>query len=89
MECPFNLELAVDEEDEDPEHDKDEDQMQEKKVSSVTPIDDFLVQKKPPHISEYDEEMKSKQMKTETDAKVKAVTIDDDQPDYEKDDPYG
>jgi hypothetical protein len=46
MECPFNIELPRNEEDEDPEHDKDEEQMQEKKVSSVTPIDDFAVIKK-------------------------------------------
>ena len=34
--------------------------MSEKKVSSVTPIEDFAVHKKHPHKSDFDEEAKRK-----------------------------
>jgi len=41
MECPFPLDMPDNEDEEDPEIDKDEEQMNEKKGSSVTPLEDF------------------------------------------------
>lgn len=63
--------------------------MSEKKPSLVTPIEDFQVTKKPPHHSEFDDEMRRNREAEEEEARIKAVTIDDDQPDYEKEDEYG
>lgn len=66
------------EDEEDPEIDHDEEQMSEKKPSHITPIEDFQVTKKPPHISEFDDEIKRKKEEEEEEARIKAVTIDDD-----------
>ena len=52
--------------------------MTSKKPSTVVPIEDFLVKKKIPHHSEYDDEMKRAKDETEALAAYKAVTIDDD-----------
>jgi hypothetical protein len=49
MDCPFSLEMPDNEEEDDPHVDKDEEQMSEKKQSEIKPIEDFAVQKKPPH----------------------------------------
>ena len=89
MDCPFPLEMAENEELEDPEVDKDEEQMSEKKASTVQPIEDFQVLKKGPQISEYDEDWKKKSDQEELERQIKEITIDDDQPDYEKEDEYG
>lgn len=40
-------------------------------------------------MSEFDEEMRKNREKEEEEARIKAVTIDDDAPDYEKEDEYG
>jgi hypothetical protein len=42
-----------------------------------------------PHHSEFDDDMSRKKEDAEEEARVKAVTIDDDCPDLEKDDEYG
>lgn len=63
--------------------------MSEKKASTITPIEDFQVTKKGPHISEYDEDVRQRIEREQEDARIKAVTIDDDQPDFEKEDEYG
>jgi hypothetical protein len=63
--------------------------MQEKKTSKVKPIADFKVQVKEPHISKFDEDKRLKEIASIQEAKVKEQTIDDDEPDYEKDDEYG
>jgi hypothetical protein len=89
MECPFPIEMADNDDVEDPEVDKDEEQMSERKASLITPIEDFQVTKKGPHLSEFDEEMRKKREAEEEEARIKAVTIDDDQPDFEKEDEYG
>jgi hypothetical protein len=60
-----------------------------KKTSLITPIDDFQVTKKIPHHSEFDDEMKRMKDQDEKNAHLKAVTIDDDQPDFEREDQYG
>lgn len=89
MECPFPIEMADNEDEEDPEVDKDEEQMSEKKASTITPIEDFQVTKKIPHHSEFDDEVSRRKNFQDEEERVKAVTIDDDAPDYEKDDEYG
>ena len=45
--------------------------------------------KKPPQVSEFDDKLEKNKYEAERDAALKAVTIDDDQPDYEKEDEYG
>jgi len=41
MACPFPIDMADNEDEEDPEKDHDEEQMSEKKSSQITPIEDF------------------------------------------------
>jgi hypothetical protein len=89
MECPFPYEMPDNEDQEDPEVDHDEEQMSEKKPSSVIPIEDFQVTKKGPHLSEFDEELRKKREEDERETWIKANTIDDDAPDFEKEDEYG
>lgn len=89
MDCPFPLYMPDNEDEEDPEIDKDEEQMSERKPSQITPIEEFQVTKKPPHHSEFDDEMRKKREEEEEEARIRDATIDDDQPDYEKEDEYG
>ena len=89
MECPFPVEMADDDENEDPEVDKDEEHMTSKKASSITPIEDFKVTIKPPHHSEFDDEMRKMKDFEDELAALNAVTIDDDRADYEREDEYG
>jgi len=89
MECPFPIEMPDNDDQEDPEIDKDEEHMTSKKPSTVVPIEDFQVKKKIPHHSEYDDEMKRAKDESEALAAYKAVTIDDDQPDLEREDEIG
>lgn len=63
--------------------------MSERKASTITPIEDFQVTKKGPHMSEFDEDLRRKRQEQEDDERVKAVTIDDDAPDFEREDEYG
>ena len=63
--------------------------MSEKKASEIKPIEDFQVMKKGPHLSEFDEELKKQNEDEVKDRKFKAETIDDDQPDFEKEDEFG
>ena len=48
MDCPFSLEMAENEEDEDPAIDKDEEKMSEKKKETVEKVDGFSITKKLP-----------------------------------------
>ena len=63
--------------------------MNEKKKSHIEPVEDFQVQKKGPHISEFDSEVMQKINEEAEEKKRRAVTIDDDQPDFEQEDEYG
>jgi hypothetical protein len=67
MECPFPIEMADNDDNDDPEIDKDEEQMSEKKASSIVPLEDYQVTKKGPHMSEFDEEMRRKNEEDEED----------------------
>jgi hypothetical protein len=63
--------------------------MTSKKPSLIQPIEDYSVTKPPVRQSDFDNEMK-KAKDTETEKnRLAAVTIDDDAPDFERDDEYG
>ncbi len=81
--------MADNDDQDDPEVDKDEEHMTSKKPSLITPIDDYQVTKKIPHHSEFDDEMKAIRDYEDQQAKNRAVTIDDDQPDIEREDKFG
>lgn len=89
MECPFPIEMPDNDDQDDPEVDKDEEHMTSKKPSLIQPIEDYSVTKPPVRQSDFDNEMK-KAKDTETEKnRLAAVTIDDDAPDFERDDEYG
>ena len=63
--------------------------MTSKKPSFITPIEDYSVTKPPVRQSEFDVDMKkTRDFETEK-TRLATVTIDDDQPDFERDDEYG
>lgn len=62
--------------------------MTSKKPQTVIPIEDYKVAMKQPHHSEFDDDMKRIKDYEDEMAQFKAVTIDDDEPDIEKDDEY-
>lgn len=63
--------------------------MSEKKASTVTPIEGFKVERKDPHMSMFDEEIRLKKEEDEKSKWIRENTIDDDAPDFEKEDEYG
>jgi len=85
MQCPFSLEY---EEEEDALVDKDQEQMEKKKDVDPEVFSFEVVTKKPPQ-SEFDEEVAAKQKADREIRERMRMTIDDDEPDYEKDDEYG
>lgn len=89
MECPFPIDMPDNDDKDDPEVDKDEEHMVSKKPSLITPIEDYKVQKKGPQRSEFDDEMKKTKMQKAEAERLAAITIDDDQPDFERDDEFG
>jgi hypothetical protein len=88
MDCPFDCTFNDEMEKEDPNFDKDEEHMHHKKQVLADPME-FSVPIRPPYRSEFDEDMKAKTEVAERAAYLKAITIDDDEPDYEPDDSYG
>lgn len=89
MDCPFDLNFADKMDAEDPHVDEDDQYMHMKKDVDANPVHDFKVEIKQPHKSEYDDNMTAAKLRDEHEAKMKAVTIDDDEADYEPDDEYG
>ena len=90
MDCPFSTVFEDLMEDEDHQYDADEEQMIEKVPPEQDPIKDgFNVETKPPHKSDWDNDMRAKNAAEATEQARAAVTIDDDEKDYEKDDKYG
>lgn len=75
--------------DEDPHVDMDDQYMHMKKETDETPVQDFKVDIKLPHKSEFDDNQAERKNKEDYEAKMKAITIDDDEADYEPDDEYG
>lgn len=63
--------------------------MHMKKETDETPVQDFKVDIKLPHKSEFDDNQAERKNKEDYEAKMKAITIDDDEADYEPDDEYG
>ena len=90
MDCPFNTDFDDKEEFEDHQYDADEEQMVEKVEAEADPIDQgFSVEIKKNQKSYFDEETKAVNDANVKMARLKEVTIDDDEPDYEKADEYG
>ena len=89
MECPFPIEMTDNDDQDDPEVDKDEEHMTSKKPSLITPIEDYSVTKPPVRQSDFDVDMKKTRDFEAEKTRLAAVTIDDDQPDFERDDEYG
>ena len=76
-------------EEEDPLIDRDEEHMIVKEKKDEDPKAEFLVKIKEPHSSAFDNEQEEEEKQKERDKERKAKNIDDDEPDYVKDDPYG
>jgi hypothetical protein len=89
MECPFPIEMPDNDDQDDPEVDKDEEHMTSKKPSLITPIEDYSVTKPPVRQSDFDNEMKRTKDAEAERTRLAAITIDDDQPDFERDDEFG
>lgn len=89
MECPFSLEINDNEDRDDPEYDPDEALMKLEDTNVLKPIEDFKVNKITNPVSVYDTEVAAKKAKDEEIKRIKETVIDDDEPDYEKDDAYG
>lgn len=89
MECPFDLHFDDEMDDEDPHVDKDDQNMHMRKESQGEAVPDFKVNIKQQHNSAYDDQMHERKMQAHREAELKAVTIDDDEADYEPDDEYG
>lgn len=76
-------------EEEDPLIDRDEEHMIVKERKDEDPKAEFLVKIKEPHSSAFDQELEQAEEQKKRDAERRAKTIEDDEPDYVKDDPYG
>jgi hypothetical protein len=86
MDCPFPLDMPENEENTDPLEDADEHLMNLQQKDRVKPVEDFKVDQIQLPESTYD----SNQIKTKKEEQriqhIKDTVIDDDEPDYEKDD---
>ena len=90
MECPFPLDFNDLMEHENHHYDADEEQMIEKVTPEPDPVTTgFSVETKEPHRSIWDNEQTSKAQAIKKQAEIAAMTIDDDEPDYEPNDKYG
>ena len=89
MECPFDLACNDLQEKEDHRFDEDEEMMIERIEKEQDPVEQYSVEVKPPHKSVWDDECEETKQAEDRMARLKAITIDDDEPDYEKSDPYG
>ena len=83
MDCPWNLDLP--DENHDEEHDSDEESMkeEEKKIEKPADAADFEIKRKPPLKSTFVEKNEIAAEQAAQEEALKAVTIDDDQPDLE------
>ncbi len=90
MVCPFSTDFADLMEKEDHHYDADEEQMIEKVDPEPDPsTNGFSVETKEPHRSVWDNEIETKRVDKDRKEKLAAITIDDDEKDYEPTDPYG
>lgn len=89
MECPFSLEINDKEDQDDPLEDADEALMKQENNNKLEPVEGFEVYQPPEPKSQFDADILAKKKEEERLAKIKATVIDDDEPDFEKDDPYG
>ena len=89
MECPFSLEINDKEDQDDPMEDADEHLMKQEETDKLEPVEDFQVYQPPDPKSVFDAEIIAKKKEEERLAHIKGSVIDDDEPDFEKDDPFG
>ena len=89
MDCPFSLEINDNEDRDDPMVDPDEHLMRLEDTNVLKPIEDFKVKQIENPVSHFDSEQAAKKAKEDEIAHIKATVIDDDEPDYEKEDKYG
>jgi len=89
MDCPFSLDINDNEDRDDPEVDEDEAMMQDEKKDKIVPIDDFNVEFIINPQSNFDASIAKANADKANAANVAATIIDDDEPDYEKDDEFG
>jgi hypothetical protein len=60
-----------------------------KEIKETDPNQEFKVNIKAPHRSVFDDDREEEKLAAEREARRLAETIDDDEPDYVKDDEYG
>mmetsp|Transcript_18147 Transcript_18147/g.31015 ORF Transcript_18147/g.31015 Transcript_18147/m.31015 type:complete len:309 (-) Transcript_18147:1143-2069(-) len=89
MECPFSLDINDNEDKDDPEYDEDEHLMTKEQKDQEKPIEDFTVTQIPQPESKVDKEAEAKKAEEERIKYIKENVIDDDEPDYEKEDEFG
>ena len=89
MDCPFSLEINDNEDRDDPEVDPDEHLMRLEDTNVLKPIEDFKVKQIENPVSAFDTEQAAKKAKDDEIKRIMATVIDDDEPDYEKEDTYG
>ena len=88
MECPFNTDFNDEMSDEDPEIDQDQEHMEEKKEAQPDPLPGFNVLTKKEQFSEFDTKPAQEEADRKRMEELKAITVDDDEPDLEMDDEY-
>jgi len=86
MDCPFDLGFDDQMDAEDPHVDVDEKHMHRMKPAEENPFHGFSVDTKQPHKSNFENEQRDKKLNAEKEAHRKAMTIDDDEPDFEPED---
>jgi hypothetical protein len=89
MDCPDPLDFSDLIEEEDHRFDEDEEKMIEKIEKEPDPVDNYSVEVKPAHKSVWDNEVEDTKQADVRMAQLKAISIDDDEPDYERADPFG
>ena len=89
MDCPFDTGYEDEMENEDPHVDKDEEHLQIKKHVDPSPINNFSVETREARRSDFDVEKNIEDARRMQEEALKAMTIDDDEPDYEPEDEFG
>lgn len=89
MECPFDIDMPDNESDDDPYVDADEKLMEVEKTNTLSKVDDFEVSQVQEPWSRYDRKCREKEEAEKERLRILDEVIDDDEPDYEKEDEYG
>lgn len=89
MEIPFSLEIDDNEDRDDPNIDVEEAKMIIPKKNEIIPVEGFQVKQEENPVSTFDAQIEKRQKEAKHKQFIADTVIDDDEPDYEKDDPYG